>query len=74
MLRISCLRRPVGGVFHGVVVIGAMSVMPKDDKCHAEIGIVLAHALGRGVHEAEALDVGDLHGLERVEVLMDARS
>ena len=48
----------------------AYDAMSLHDRCHAEIAIVLAHALGRGGHEL--LGVGDLHGLERVEALVYA--
>ncbi|KAL6638030.1 hypothetical protein ACP70R_025602 [Stipagrostis hirtigluma subsp. patula] len=69
--RAACL----GGA--GGEPVGAVSVTPTDDRCRAELGIVLARAhWGKGVATAAlkrtvAAVFGDLEGVERVEALVD---
>ncbi|XP_062209456.1 uncharacterized protein LOC133911273 [Phragmites australis] len=61
----------------GGAPVGAVSVTPTDDRCRAELGIVLARAhWGKGVATAAlkrtvAAVFGDLEGVERVEALVD---
>jgi len=58
--------------------VGAVSVTPTDDRCRAELCVVLARAhWGKGVataalKRAVATVFGDLDGVERVEALVDA--
>jgi RimJ/RimL family protein N-acetyltransferase len=63
----------------GGAVVGAVSVTPTDDRCRAEVGIVLARAhWGEGATATAALRravsaaFGELEGVERVEALVDA--
>jgi RimJ/RimL family protein N-acetyltransferase len=63
----------------GGAVVGTVSVTPTDDRCRAEVGIVLARAhWSEGATAAAALRravsaaFGDLEGVERVEALVDA--
>lgn len=57
--------------------VGAVSVTPTDDRCRAELGIVLARAhWGKGVataalKRAVATVFADMEGVERVEALVD---
>lgn len=57
--------------------VGAVSVTPTDDRCRAELCVVLARAhWGKGVATAAlkrtvAAVFGDLDGVERVEALVD---
>ncbi|KAJ1293236.1 hypothetical protein BS78_01G052900 [Paspalum vaginatum] len=57
--------------------VGAVSVTPTDDRCRAELGVVLARAhWGKGVataalKRAVTAVFGDLEGVERVEALVD---
>jgi RimJ/RimL family protein N-acetyltransferase len=61
----------------GHAPVGAVSVTPTDDRCRAEVGIVLARAhWGKGVataalKRAVTTVFGDLEGVERVEALVD---
>ncbi|TVU44637.1 hypothetical protein EJB05_04083, partial [Eragrostis curvula] len=61
----------------GGAVVGAVSVTPTDDRCRAELCVVLARAhWGKGVataapKRAVAAVFGDLDGVERVEALVD---
>ncbi|PUZ36626.1 hypothetical protein GQ55_9G053300 [Panicum hallii var. hallii] len=66
-----------GGEGSRPVPVGAVSVTPTDDRCRAELGVVLARAhWGKGVAAAAlkrtvAAAFGDLEGVERVEALVD---
>uniref|UniRef100_A0A0A9CT05 N-acetyltransferase domain-containing protein n=1 Tax=Arundo donax TaxID=35708 RepID=A0A0A9CT05_ARUDO len=69
----------LGGAGGGAPV-GAVSVTPTDDRCRAELGIVVARAhWGKGVATAAlkrtvAAVFGDLEGVERVEALVDVEN
>jgi len=58
--------------------VGAVSVTPTDDRCRAEVGVVLARAHGgegvaaAALKRAVAAVFGDLEGVERVEAVVDA--
>ncbi|KAF8659310.1 hypothetical protein HU200_058511 [Digitaria exilis] len=65
------------GEVSGEVPVGAVSVTPTDDRCRAELGVVVARAhWGKGVATAAlkrtvAAVFADLDGVERVEALVD---
>ncbi|GJM96890.1 hypothetical protein PR202_ga13764 [Eleusine coracana subsp. coracana] len=64
----------------GGAPVGAVSVTPTDDRCRAELGVVVARAhWGKGVataalKRAVAAVFGDLDGVERVEALVDGEN
>ncbi|KAG2534631.1 uncharacterized protein LOC120688279 [Panicum virgatum] len=75
--RAVCLGGSEGSLSRPVPV-GAVSVTPTDDRCRAELCVVVARARwGKGVataalKRAVAAVFGDLEGVERVEALVDA--